>query len=221
MSDTSVVLISWSPNEYRRKLLQQSLASIREHTYMDHTLIVIDNGPIEQREIIKDAEPDIHIINDINKGVGVSRNQGARLTKSEFIAFVDSDIGYFPDWLAKCVGVLEEYPDRKLIASAVKNKPMRLPKYDRGPLGEYHLYGRCAGMAMVMRRSAYNEIGHFHELKTNVGHQFCAAAKRCGYMFVHHPEWAGRHLGRKSAYHYKKQQFLPETGEWVSRKRLA
>lgn len=215
MRDVSVVLISWCPNDYRLKLLTQSLASLRAHTHVRYTLIVVDNGPDEQTQIIEDYSPDIHIINEINRGVGVSRNDGAAATDSTYLAFVDSDIGYFPGWLGKCIDALEAYPERELIASAVKNKPMRLSKYDKGTLGEYTLHERCAGMAMVMKRTVYEKLGRFHERKTNVGHCFCAAAKKRGVRFLHHPDWHGRHLGRKSAYHYKREVFDPATGLWT------
>lgn len=217
MNDTSIVLISWCPNDYRLKVLRQSLESLRAHTKRPHTLVVVDNGPQEQTHLIHEYNPDIHLINPVNRNVGPSRNQGAAATDSKYIAFVDNDIGYFPGWLDATIGVLEEYPDRRLVASAVKNHPMKLAKNRAGKLDHYDIYRRCAGMAMVMRRSTYDEAGGFHETKTNVGHQWCMAMKRHGYLFIHDPAWRGRHIARKASYHYKKQQFVPETGQWVNK----
>jgi len=218
--DTAIVMIAWSPNGYRMKIMRQSFASLKAHTHRDHLLVVVDNGPIEQTDFLNDQSIDVHIVNPVNLGVGKSRNAGAAAAASsiDYIAFVDNDLGYFDGWLNACIETLEKYPDEKLIASPVKNKPMRLHKYDRGMLDEYTLHARCAGMAMVMRRTDYIAIGRFNERKSNVGHQFCAAAKKHGYRFIHHPDWTGRHIAKVPSYHYKKQQFDPVTGLWLAKK---
>ena len=215
--DTSIVMIAWSPNDYRMRIMRQSFASLKSHTHRDHLLVVVDNGPAEQTAFLNDQSIDVHIVNPVNLGVGKSRNLGAAASATDYIAFIDNDLGYFDGWLDASIEALEKYPDEKLIASAVKNKPMRLPKYDRGMLDEYTLHARCAGMAMVMRRTDYDAIGRFHEQKTNVGHQWCAAMKKRGYRFVHHPDWLGRHIGKVASYHYKKQQFDPATGLWLAK----
>jgi glycosyltransferase involved in cell wall biosynthesis len=214
--DVTIVMISWSPTPYRLKVLGQSLGSLRAHTQRPYRLIVVDNGPEQQTCKIREFEPDIHLINHVNKNVGPSRNQGAALVDTEFVVFADNDIGYFPGWLNATIGALKKYSQRKLIASVVKNAPMMLSKYVIGPLDDYVLYRRCAGMSMVMRMSTYHELGGFSKKRTNVGHWFCHIARKRRYAFIHHPEWTGRHLA-KSSYHYKRQQFIPETGKWISK----
>jgi glycosyltransferase involved in cell wall biosynthesis len=213
----SVIMIAWSNDAYRMKVLRQTLESYKAHTFMEHQWVIVDNGPAAQTDVIRTYHPDIHIIPRVNVGVAKARNLGARLATGDYLAFMDSDIGYFPHWLEKCVEALVKYPDRKLVASAVKNKPMCLKKYYAGKLDEYDLYTRCAGMAMVMRRETYETCGPFHERKTNVGHQWCSVMRANKYRFIHHPDWMGRHIARKPSYHYKKERFIPETGLWVPR----
>lgn len=211
----TVVMLTWSPSAYRLDKMKESFASLKEHTHMPHTLVVVDNGPQEQTDYLSGQHIDIHIKNTVNKGVGHSRNQGLAATDTQYIAFVDNDITYFPDWLSKCIDALETYPDKKLIASGVKNKPMRLPKYQVGNLDGYELFSRCAGMCVVMKRDTINEFGGW-SLKSNCGHVFSRSACLRKYRFIWHPSWNGRHTAKKS-YHYKKQQFNPENGMWEAK----
>lgn len=212
--DTSVVLISWVPNAYRMKILRQSFASLKAHTQYPHVLVVVDNGPSEQTEFLKTQDIDVHVINGVNQGVGKSRNQGAKATQSEYIAFVDNDIGYFPGWLGKCIEALKTFDDRKLIATARKTHPMKQRKYHAGALGAYSLWMRCAGMCLVMKRDAWLEMGTWSEA-SNPGHRFCHTARAKGYRFLWHEQWTARHLAKRASYHYKKQVFQPQTGLWV------
>jgi glycosyltransferase involved in cell wall biosynthesis len=204
-------MISWSPNDYRLNLLKQSLASLRACTPGPHALVVVDNGPPAQTDWLRTQDLDIHCINRVNQGVGISRNQGARLTESDYLAFVDSDILFFPDWLTICVGLLERFPNEKLIATARKTTPMRQRKYFAGLLEDCELWRRCAGMCLVMRRETYLALGGF-SLKSNVGHVFCETARANGYHFLWHPSCVARHLGKKKSYDYRRTLV---NGEWM------
>lgn len=216
MSKASVIMIAWSPNEHRMRVMQKTLKSLRKNTQKPYELIVVDNGPKEQTRLIAKYTPDKHIINPVNRNVGPSRNQGAAEATGDYLAFVDNDIIYFPNWLNRCIEALEQYPKRKLVATAVKTHPMKQAFNWYRELGEYQLYWRCAGMAMVMSRGAYEEVGPFEELRTNVGHQWCLRMRAKKYVFIHHPTWTGRHVGQTS-YHYKHQQWNAETGTWTDK----
>jgi len=214
MNDTSVVMISWSPDEYRLKVLRQCFASLKAHTKRDHTLVVVDNGVNGQKEFLEDQDIDILIRPKVNLGVGMSRKVGVGATDSKYVAVVDNDIGFFPGWLDACIGALERYPDRKLVATAVKTHPMKYARHKEGMLDEYELWRRCAGMCLVMRRSDYDILSKFNPTATNVGHRFCLNVRNKGYHFIWHPSWTGRHLSKTASFHYKKQWFNKETGTW-------
>ena len=202
-------MISWSPDDTRMAVLKQSFDSLKKCTKRPHTLIVVDNGPPAQTAWLDEQEIDIHIVNEVNLGIGASRNAGAKSTTSEYIAFVDNDISYFDGWLNECVGVLQKYPDRKLISTPRKSSPMKHKKHHVGNLDDFHLYNRASGQALVMRRETYETIGW--STRNTPGGIFSDTARRCGYLFIHNPNWKARHLCRRPSYNYKHKL---ENGIW-------
>jgi len=214
--NTSIVMISWCPNAYRLKRMKLSFESLKANTRRPHLLIVIDNGLEEQTDYFRLQDIDVYYKPDVNIGVGASRNKGASLVETDYIAFVDNDILYFPNWLNECVKVLEKYPDRKLISTPRKSSPMKYKKYHRGSLDEYELYSRASGQALVMKREAYNEI-RWSE-KSIPGGIFCNTARRYGYSFIHKSTWTARHICKKASYNYRN---VLVDGVWKSRRELA
>ena len=208
--DTTVVLISWSPSKYRMKLLTKSFALIKQ-TKRPHILVVVDNGPKEQTDWLVTQDIDIHVQNTVNIGVGAARNQGAKQTKTEFIAFVDSDVCVFPEWLDVCIDCLKKYPDEKYIAAPAKSVPMRYDKYKHGENDGFELWRRCAGFCLVMRRKDFEILGGFSTCSTP-GHQLCAVMNEKGYLFIHHPSWNAKHLGRYASYDWRNKLV---NGVWV------
>jgi glycosyltransferase involved in cell wall biosynthesis len=199
--DTSVVMITWSPSRKRLEIMKRSFESLRSSAGRPHILVVVDNGPEEQTEWLNSQDIDLHLVNNVNLGVGRSRNLGAAATATDYIAFVDNDILYFPGWLNECVSTLRKYEDRKLIASPRKSSPMKHRKHHVGSLDDYELFNRASGQALVMKRQAWEEI-RWSERNTPGG-IFCNAARSKGYKFIWHKTWAARHLCKKPSYNYK------------------
>ena len=212
--DVSIVMITWCATPARLALLKRSFLSFKECTQIPHRLIVIDNGLEEQTEYLKAQEIDDHVINNVNLGVGISRNLGAARSDSEYIAFVDHDLVYYPGWLKNCIDGLEANADRLLIATGTKNHPMKYAKHHVGDIGEYSLWNRCSAMCLVMRRRDFDTIGPW-SVSTSPGGKFSKQARAHKYLFVWHPTWLVRHIGKSPSYHYKKQVFV--NGQWLEK----
>lgn len=209
--DVSIVLISWSPTDKRLALLQRSFASLKDRTQYPHILVVVDNGPNMQTEWLKEQKIDIRLVNEVNVGVGRARNLGASQTKTEFIAFVDSDIEYFDGWLESAIQALKKYPEGKFVAAPAWSGPVRLPKHRVGCLDEYDLYNRASGQCLIMRRSDYEVLGRWSATSVP-GNDFCYAAREAGYKFIRHPLWCTKHLCKYKSYDYRDKLV---NGEWV------
>lgn len=198
--DTSIVMITWSPGNHRFKVMAKSFDSLKACTKRPHIFVVVDNGPQIQTNWLSKQEIDFHIVNKVNQGVGKSRNTGASVTETDYIAFVDNDIEYFDNWLNECVGVLQRY-DKKLIATPRKSSPMKHKKHHVGSLNGYELYNRASGQALVMKRQTWKEIGWSE--RNTPGGIFCDAARKKGYVFIHHKEWKAKHLCKRPSYNYR------------------
>lgn len=212
--DVSIVLITWANTKRRLDMLKKSLASLRENTKIPHTLVVVDNGPEQQTEFLDTQNIDIHLKPPVNVGVGVGRNMGAAATESDYIAFVDNDIGYFPKWLKACVAVLAKRPQWNVIMTPRQSSPMKYTKHHIGNYGSYQLFNRCSGQVVVMRRKDHEIIGPWSTDSTPGGN-YCDRARKQGFYYLWHPNWKALHLCKKASYNHR---HVLVNGVWISKK---
>ena len=82
------------------KYLEKCLASILGQTLKEIEVLCINDGSIDRtQEILKRYEEkfsNVFVVNQENKGVGLSRNVGIDLARGEYIAFMDPD-DYYPN----------------------------------------------------------------------------------------------------------------------------
>jgi GT2 family glycosyltransferase len=74
-------------------------------------VVVVDDGSADDTEAVcATFTPRVQYRRQTNAGVSVARNRGVELTRSELIAFVDSDDLWKPDKLAVQMAALEAHP---------------------------------------------------------------------------------------------------------------
>jgi GT2 family glycosyltransferase len=212
--DVSIVLITWADTKLRMDTLKKSMASLKACTKIPHTLVVIDNGPAQQMEFLDSQKIDIHLKPRVNIGVGAGRNMGAAATDSEYIAFVDNDIGYFPKWLKACVATLAKHPQWNFIMTPRKSNPMKYKKHNIGTLGPYQIFNRCSGQVLVMRRSTFETIGQW-STDSKPGGNYCDRARAHGIYYLWSPNWKALHLCKKASYNHR---HVLVDGKWMTKK---
>lgn len=82
------------PTYNRLSLLLEAIESVKNQTYQNWELIIVDDGSTDDTvNFIQKIEDDcIHIICEKHHGhLGILRNVGARHSKGEWLAFLDSD----------------------------------------------------------------------------------------------------------------------------------
>jgi glycosyltransferase involved in cell wall biosynthesis len=91
--------------------LARSLGSALRQTYQDLSIVVVDDGsdpPIDLSHL--DGEDRAHVTlirHDATKGVAVSRNEGIRATRSEYVCCLDHDDEIDPTFVEACVRFLD------------------------------------------------------------------------------------------------------------------
>ena len=89
----SVVIPAYNVAEY----INQTIASVREQSYKNWELIVVDDGSTDRTleviaESVKQIRQHVVVHHQENGGLSAARNSGVKLATGEYVYFLDSDI---------------------------------------------------------------------------------------------------------------------------------
>lgn len=97
------------PTYNRGHLVERAIRSVRAQTYTNWQLIVIDDGSTDDtRQRLADAG-DIDYHYQTNQGQGAARNAGLRHSRGEYIASLDSDDEWYPNFLSESIAMLQKH----------------------------------------------------------------------------------------------------------------
>jgi len=92
--------------------LRDSIGSAISQTWPAIEIIVINDGSEDGTAEVANSYGDrIIYIEQTNQGQGAARNAGLRRATGEFIAFLDADDYWEPDFIKECAEFLQEHPD--------------------------------------------------------------------------------------------------------------
>ena len=149
-----------------------SVASALAQSYRNIELIAVDNGSVDNTVSIVSAVRDarIQILHEPRRGVSAARNTGIKAARGPFIAFLDSDDTWAPDFLSKLHAALCAAPDAVLAYCGWQNiglagprgAPFLPPDYEN-PDKLVTLFAGCRWPihAAVVKREAILAAGGF------------------------------------------------------------
>jgi glycosyltransferase involved in cell wall biosynthesis len=108
------------PTYNRGEMLVEAIESVLAQTFDGFEVIVVDDGSKDQTS--KLLEPYLDRITyrlQQNGGVAAARNHGTRLSRGEYICFLDSDDKWVPEKLAIQVAIADAHPEYGLIATEI------------------------------------------------------------------------------------------------------
>ena len=96
----------------RSRYLTEAIQSILDQTCTDFELIIVDDASTDQTHDIIPSHPRItYFRRGQNGGPAAARNDGAKLAKGEFLAFMDQDDLWEPTFLEETVPILQAMAD--------------------------------------------------------------------------------------------------------------
>lgn len=164
----SIIIPAYNQGHYLGKAIQSGL----DQTYSRHEIIVVDDGSQDNTaQVAREfSDPRVRYAYQENRGLSGARNTGMRLSKGEYLTFLDSDDAFLPDKLALLVAELEAHPQAGFAAGQAllidehgqrigRSFDSRLPERP-----EQLLLGNPFHVGSVMLRRAWQEkTGFFDE----------------------------------------------------------
>jgi glycosyltransferase involved in cell wall biosynthesis len=187
----SVIIPLYNKAPYIEKALQ----SVLQQTFRDFEIIVVDDGSTDNgAEIVKKVFSTdylmahqlqiplkgFQLISQPNQGVSTARNNGVKAAQENYLAFLDADDEWHPEYLAKMKQLIEQFPDAGLWASSyyiVKNGRNRLATvgvekdFSKGIINYFQTYAKTlcmpvwTGAAIVPKKVFEEEHGFKPQLK--------------------------------------------------------
>lgn len=180
--------------------VKRSLDSILAQTFTDYELIIVDDGSTDNsvaicEDFINSLTPSfnnsLRLIRQPNSGVAAARNNGVKVSKGDYVAFLDADDWWEPTFLEEMDKLISEYPEAGIYASNyIYYKPGKTHvalNLERGYINYPKAYYEGSSMpvwtgATCMPRKVFDEMGGF-PLGIKLGEDFLLWAKTA----LHYP----------------------------------
>lgn len=193
--DVSIIVPAYNTAQY----IEATVKSVLAQTYTSYELIVVNDGspdtPAMERALAPYRDRILYLVQD-NRGIAAARNAGLAVARGRYVALLDSDDTWEPDYLAVQVAALDADPTLALVypnALLVGDHPHAGRTYmdvcpSDGPVTfEAVLTQRCqVFISALIRRTSIERVGGFDpELRSvedfDLWLRLLAAGERIGY----------------------------------------
>jgi len=189
----SIIIPLYNKAPYVRKAIE----SVLSQTYQEFEVIVVDDGSTDDslsnaQFIIHNLElqePDkfkkIKIVQQENQGVSTTRNNGVKLAKYDYIAFLDADDWWEPTYLEEMKALIAKYPGAGMYSSSyykIKESQKIVARigvdsaFTDGIINYFDTYRKTMWMpvwtgAVIIRKNYFLEEGGFRK-NLKIGEDF-------------------------------------------------
>ncbi|GAA0307845.1 glycosyltransferase [Halarchaeum salinum] len=206
----SVIVVTYDSAD----TVAETLASLDRQTYPDdrYEVVVVDGGSTDATcDVV--AGFDARLVVADGAGIGACRNRGIEATKSDYVAFTDSDCRVPPTWLVDHVARLDAYADDPDIAGvggpnvAFEDDPVFacvVGSFQRTAFGsggspqsraidDVRLVRSVAACNVCYRRAIFDEYRYDDTVNVGEDAEFHYRLARDGYRFCYDPTIVVRH----------------------------
>jgi glycosyltransferase involved in cell wall biosynthesis len=162
--------------------IEKTIKAVLSQTFTDFEIIVVNDGSTDNSlEVVNSIKDErIRIITKANGGVSSARNKGINESNAGYIAFLDADDYWAPDYLEEMYKLIQDFPEASLYGCAYdlvengisKSEDFHLPPLYRGIVDNYFLKAMehllyCSS-AVIVKKKCIQKIGSFDE-RINMG----------------------------------------------------
>ena len=181
------------------KYVTATLESVFAQTYRDYEVVVVNDGSPDTPELERVLVPwtnRIVYVRTENQGLAGARNNGIRASKGEFIALLDSDDLWEPNYLEVQVRKLDEDPSADIVYPRARTfgdgeGSGAVLAASRGDVTFISLVQEtCSVIVSVLaRRAAFERIGLFDSsLRSCEDFDMWLRCVKSGYRIIYHNE---------------------------------
>ena len=166
----------------KEKYIARSISSVLHQTYENFELLVIDDGSTDEScrvaTSIKDSR--IRLLQKENGGESSARNFGIRHSSNEYIAFLDADDEWAPNFLGTIAGLIYAYPKASIFStgiadgshgSAATNSTMGIHPTEKQDcyIDDYYRFAAhtntlsITSSSVVVEKKVFDDVGVFNE----------------------------------------------------------
>lgn len=167
----SIILPVYNTAEYLRECIE----SILRQTYTDFECIIVDDASSDESATIIEyyatIDPRIRFLrNEVNQGIGFTRNRGLEVARGAYIANFDSDDIAFPEWIETQVSHLENNPTIDIVGAnfifidkrgRILLQKNNFPEHDHDIKKIIPLVCPIANNTVVIRKKCFDEMGGY------------------------------------------------------------
>ena len=159
--------------------IASTLQCVLQQTYTHYEIVVVDDGStddsVARAESVSDER--IRIIRQPNSGVSAARNRGVEEARGDYVAFLDADDEWKPNYLQTQIDLVRKYPQCSVFASNYEFRNVegkvtntiinKLPfEGTDGILDNYFEVASCSHpplwtSAVMVRKTAIQSVGGF------------------------------------------------------------
>ncbi len=163
----------------KEKQIANTLQTVLNQTFQDFEIVIVDDGSTDNSvaEVEKVHDGCIRLVHQANAGVSAARNRGIKEAKGEYIAFLDADDEWKPEYLETQYKLTQKYPECSVFACNYEFRDStgkvsstiirKLPfEGEDGVLSNYFEVASCSHppmwtSAVMVRKEAIQAIGGF------------------------------------------------------------
>ena len=158
----SIIIPLYNKEHY----VKATIDSVLAQSFKDWEVIIINDGSTDRSSdiILQYKDDRIKYIERENRGVSATRNQGIKIAKGEFIAFLDADDLWHPKFLETLYSLTQQYPEYSFFSCTQTDRI--IPTL---PLGVSIIEDLCqydyiySTGCSIIRRILFDKLGGFRE----------------------------------------------------------
>lgn len=166
----------------KESAIKNTIDSVIAQTFPSFEIIVVDDGSTDNSVSVLTAikDPRIKVLSKKNSGVSVARNFGITAANYQYVALLDADDVWDPDYLLEQKKMIEDFPEAAMWGinfaemdngKLIRELPTGLPQGYRGIVEDYfgmaqrheRISDLFCSSSVVIRKSAFETAGMFDE----------------------------------------------------------